>query len=69
MVINEAKAFITQFYKEQCFSEQLMKARIKEVEREIEETGTYTHTFEELEYGARVAWRNSNRLYWQTILG
>lgn len=71
MVINEAKAFITQFYKEQCFSEQLMKARIKDVEREIEETGTYTHTSEELEYGARVAWRNSNRcigrLFWDKL--
>lgn len=33
--------------------------------------GTYEHTFAELEYGARVAWRNSSRcigrLYWQSL--
>ncbi|WP_368738983.1 nitric oxide synthase oxygenase, partial [Staphylococcus aureus] len=31
------------------------------IELEIKETGTYTHTEEELIYGAKMAWRNSNR--------
>jgi hypothetical protein len=28
---------------------------------EIDETGTYSHTSDELQFGARLAWRNSNR--------
>ncbi|NEU36220.1 nitric oxide synthase oxygenase, partial [bacterium LRH843] len=45
--------------------------RLVQVQKEIEETGTYTHTFDEREHGARMAWRNSNkcigRLFWQSL--
>ena len=45
--------------------------RWPEIRAEIAATGTYTHTTEELEFGARVAWRNSarciGRLYWQGL--
>ncbi len=45
--------------------------RLRQVRREIETTGTYRHTPEELEFGARVAWRNSSRcigrLYWRSL--
>lgn len=45
--------------------------RLMEVEAEIERTGTYTLTTEELTEGAKLAWRNSNRcigrLFWQTL--
>src|SRR5260370_11964042 len=45
--------------------------RLREVRREIEATGTYWHTADELEFGARVAWRNSSRcigrLYWKSL--
>ncbi|MFD5558657.1 nitric oxide synthase oxygenase [Streptomyces sp. NPDC127068] len=45
--------------------------RIAAVHAEIARTGTYRHTAEELTYGARVAWRNSNRcigrLYWRSL--
>ena len=45
--------------------------RIAAVRREIEETGTYWHTSEELAFGARVAWRNNarciGRLYWRSL--
>ncbi len=45
--------------------------RIAAVLEEIHETGTYTHTFEELEHGAKMAWRNSNRcigrLFWRSL--
>ena len=38
---------------------------------EIDATGTYTHTLDELTFGARVAWRNSarciGRLYWNSL--
>jgi nitric oxide synthase oxygenase domain/subunit len=41
------------------------------VKKSIHEAGTYEHTFDELEHGARVAWRNapkcSNRKYWQQL--
>jgi len=45
--------------------------RILQIKKSIEETGTYEHTFDELQHGARVAWRNapkcSNRKYWQQL--
>jgi nitric-oxide synthase len=45
--------------------------RIRSIRREIETTGTYWHTPAELEFGARVAWRNSSRcigrLYWRSL--
>lgn len=45
--------------------------RIETVRQEIRATGTYRHTTEELTFGARVAWRNSNRcigrLYWRSL--
>eukprot|EP00984_Skeletonema_dohrnii_P005886 scaffold2082_cov110-Skeletonema_dohrnii-CCMP3373.AAC.1 len=45
--------------------------RMAQVREAIHETATYAHTFDELEHGARVAWRNapkcSNRKYWQQL--
>ena len=45
--------------------------RIAAVLREIDATGTYWHTPEELAFGARVAWRNNarciGRLYWRSL--
>ncbi|MFI8103336.1 nitric oxide synthase oxygenase [Streptomyces sp. NPDC101118] len=45
--------------------------RLAVVWKEIEESGTYRHTPQELVHGARVAWRNSNRcigrLYWNSL--
>lgn len=46
--------------------------RISLIEREIESTGTYRHLTHELEHGARMAWRNSNRcigrLFWKSLV-
>lgn len=33
------------------------EARVQQILQEIEATGSYSHTFDELEHGARVAWR------------
>ncbi|MEV8635819.1 nitric oxide synthase oxygenase [Streptosporangium sp. NPDC051023] len=48
-----------------------MRSRLREVRVEIARTGTYTHTPDELTFGARVAWRNSGRcigrLYWRSL--
>ncbi len=37
------------------------EARSMEILTSIEHEGTYTHTFDELQYGARVAWRNASK--------
>ena len=34
-------------------------ARSSDILRSIAKEGTYRHTFDELQYGARVAWRNA----------
>jgi len=45
--------------------------RLTEIRSEVQRTGSYRQTFAELEYGARVAWRNSTRcvgrLHWKTL--
>ena len=46
-------------------------ARLEEVLQSIEETGTYELTLQELEFGAKTAWRNAprclNRIIWNTL--
>jgi nitric-oxide synthase, bacterial len=48
-----------------------VEPRVAAVRDEIARTGTYVHTHDELEFGARVAWRNSarciGRLYWRSL--
>jgi nitric-oxide synthase, bacterial len=71
-MVDEAEAveFLERFYAENpdagCPAH-----RIGWVRAEIELTGTYQHTTEELTFGARVAWRNSarciGRLYWRSM--
>jgi nitric-oxide synthase len=45
--------------------------RWRQIELEISSTGTYTHTYKELRFGTRLAWRNSNRCigrhFWRTL--
>ncbi|PGK44717.1 nitric oxide synthase [Bacillus anthracis] len=69
-LIEEARYFITICYKE-LNKEQFIEERVKEIQVEIEKTGTYEHTFEELVHGSRMAWRNSNRcigrLFWSKM--
>ncbi len=68
--IEEARTFV-----DQCYAETAPGApravRWQEIRDEIAATGTYTHTAQELEFGARVAWRNSarciGRLYWKSL--
>ena len=46
-------------------------ARLDEVLNSIEETGSYELTLQELEFGAKTAWRNAprciNRIIWNTL--
>ncbi|MEW2121511.1 nitric oxide synthase oxygenase [Streptomyces sp. NPDC005474] len=68
--LGEAEAFLRQYHQESGCGD-LLYPRLAEVRRQIDETGTYRHTPEELAFGARVAWRNSarciGRLYWQSL--
>ncbi|MGE6631704.1 nitric oxide synthase oxygenase [Bacillus sp. NPDC077027] len=68
---NEAKDFISLCYEELNKSDDEKTARLVQIKEEIEETGYYSHTKEELEHGAKMAWRNSNRcigrLFWSTL--
>ncbi|MEL3973571.1 nitric oxide synthase oxygenase [Rossellomorea oryzaecorticis] len=68
-LVAEAKAFIEQFYIE--YERTGLEGRLQQVENETTERGTYTHTKEELVFGAKLAWRNSNRcigrLFWNSL--
>ncbi|MEK3881369.1 nitric oxide synthase oxygenase [Paenibacillus sp. PL2-23] len=69
-ILQQASDFITLCYAETGFDE-AVPGRIAEIRDEIADTGTYTHTGLELVYGAKLAWRNSNRcigrLFWDTL--
>ncbi|MEI2356250.1 nitric oxide synthase oxygenase [Mesobacillus zeae] len=71
MILNEAEKFIRTAYYELNKTEDEAEQRIAEIRNEISESGSYHHTFEELEHGARMAWRNSNRcigrLFWESL--
>ncbi|HEY3907737.1 MAG TPA: nitric oxide synthase oxygenase [Streptosporangiaceae bacterium] len=68
-LLADAERFIRLFYRENDAG--APEGRIRQMRREIEATGTYRHTPTELEFGARVAWRNSakciGRLYWRSL--
>lgn len=68
--VEEARAFVDQCYAETA-PDASRATRWREIRDEIAATGTYTHTAHELEFGARVAWRNSarciGRLYWKSL--
>lgn len=69
-LFGAASSFIRRCYTE-LEKEAAIESRLEEIETEIEELGTYVHTAEELEHGARMAWRNANRcvgrLFWHTL--
>lgn len=69
-IFGEAHAFLEQMAAEIGEPEGLDE-RLSEIRQELAETGTYTHTARELEFGAKVAWRNSNRcigrLFWKSL--
>jgi nitric-oxide synthase, bacterial len=68
--LDAAHAFLEQFHAETSPAYPLRR-RLRRVRAEIERTGTYVHTEAEVEFGARVAWRNAarciGRLYWHGL--
>lgn len=67
MNIQETEQFLTQYKEELELSNEWYENRMKE----IQDADDYYPTTEELIFGARVAWRNSNRcigrLFWQSL--
>lgn len=72
MLTEKATAFIKDMHQELNIEQSITNKRIEEITEEIIYTNTYTHTTEELIYGAKVAWRNSNRcigrLFWDKLI-
>lgn len=70
--LEEARAFLRLYHREQGTAPAQAAVRQAEVARLLRRTGTYVHTPAELEFGARVAWRNSarciGRLYWGSLI-
>lgn len=60
-LLDKAVPFIRECYQELGKSESETEARIAEITSSIGYKGSYEHTLQELEHGAKMAWRNSNR--------
>ncbi|MRG95369.1 nitric oxide synthase oxygenase [Polyangium spumosum] len=69
-VAEEARAYLAQFYREKG-APRAFAVRWVEVAAELERTGTYVQTYDELSFGAKLAWRNSTRcvgrLFWSGL--
>ncbi|PNH01556.1 Nitric oxide synthase, inducible [Tetrabaena socialis] len=70
-LVREALEYQDLYHLERGNSEEVKAERVKAILSEIEATGTYYHTHDELEHGGRVAWRNapkcSNRKFWEEL--
>ena len=68
---RDAEHFIDEIATELNWTYETKRKRLFAVKTEISATGTYTHTPEELEIGARLAWRNNSkcvgRISWNTL--
>ncbi|AIS02223.1 nitric oxide synthase oxygenase [Streptomyces glaucescens] len=68
---DEAEEFVRLHHGEDPDQPLPLAARLQQIRTQIDETGTYTHSADELVFGARVAWRNSSRcigrLYWKSL--
>lgn len=71
-ILSEAIDYLNLFHTEQQLSLTLIPERLQDIQREIQKTGTYWQTTEELTYGAKLAWRNSTRcigrIFWQSLI-
>jgi len=69
-VTEEARAYLVQFYREKG-APKAFDVRWAQVSAELERTGTYVQTYDELSFGAKLAWRNSTRcigrLFWSGL--
>ncbi|MBD0379439.1 nitric oxide synthase oxygenase [Paenibacillus sedimenti] len=70
-LLEEAVSFIEECYRELGKGRGEIETRLDEINRHIRDKGYYEHTVQELQHGAKMAWRNSNRcigrLFWETL--
>eukprot|EP00980_Cylindrotheca_fusiformis_P003855 scaffold858_cov123-Cylindrotheca_fusiformis.AAC.31 len=70
--IAAARGFYEQVKEELNWSENQLERRLVNIEEEVQRSGTYIQTTEELEVGARLAWRNASkcvgRIAWNTLV-
>jgi nitric oxide synthase oxygenase domain/subunit/sulfite reductase alpha subunit-like flavoprotein/hemoglobin-like flavoprotein len=71
-VIAAAREFIDQLADELSWPATKTEKRWSDITHEIRASGSYTQTFEELEYGAKLAWRNApkciGRISWKNLI-
>lgn len=71
-LVAAAQEFLKQIAEELHWPARKLEKRRSEIMAEIRATDTYTQTFEELEFGARVAWRNApkciGRISWRNLI-
>lgn len=69
-LLEEAESFVRECYTE-LDREAEIEDRLAQIRAAIRERGHYDHTYDELEHGAKMAWRNSNRcvgrLFWDRL--
>lgn len=70
-LVEAAERFIQTSYNELQKTADETESRLQQIRKSIAEQGFYEHTPEELQYGAKMAWRNSNRcigrLFWESL--
>ncbi len=70
-LLEQARSYLETFCFELEKPGKYWTSRLDEIESEIERTGGYQQTYEELAFGAKLAWRNHarciGRLYWRSL--
>ncbi|MBN4004697.1 nitric oxide synthase oxygenase [Nostoc sp. LPT] len=71
-LLKKAKQFLDTIASEQLWEPEDKARRWVEIQQEVKATGIYTHTYEELAYGAQLAWRNASkciaRIQWNNMV-
>ena len=71
-MLRKATEYVSKVAKELGWDQGDLRGRLQEIGEEIAACGTYTHTYEEMCYGAQMAWRNASkcvgRLAWKQLM-
>lgn len=71
-LLKKANQYLDQIATEQAWEPEDRTRRWAEIQEEVKATGTYTHTYEELAYGAQLSWRNASkciaRIQWNNMV-
>lgn len=72
LLVQKATEFFEKYANEAGWSSSQLSKRLLEVKLELSASGTYNHTADELQWGARVCWRNAakciGRISWNTLM-